>query len=340
MRLDRRSFAAALAAAAPLRTALAGGLGVDGNDSYRRAYAEAEATRGVSRATPPRLPEKVAAQLRAGRVIFVGGLMKQLAEAVSALVAQPIGYGGYFDEQRTALEAQGIDAIELDVDSEGSISTNAVEVARAIGAAPGPVTLVTHSKGSLDTLAALIANPALAPTRVQAWVSLQGPFYGSPLADLNSRDPLVRALTGYLLEKGFGGSPDTLLELRVSARRIYQRANAAAIRDILRAVPTVCYGSYLTDDMPSLFRLTWLICKFAGEPRNDGLVGRAVHPSGGRHPRRRGGRGSCHGGDRGSRRRPVRSGHLPHCPARHGARVAADGWRARGWALTTPRAPR
>ncbi len=105
------------------------------------------------------------------------------------------------------------DAIELDVDSEGSISTNAVEVARAIGAAPGPVTLVTHSKGSLDALAALVANPALAPTRVQAWVSLQGPFYGSPLADLNSGDPLVRALTGYLLEKGFGGSPDTLLEI-------------------------------------------------------------------------------------------------------------------------------
>ena len=61
--------------------------------------------------------------------------------------------------------------------------------------------------------------------------------------------------------------------MRVSARRIYQRANAAAIRDIVRAVPTVCYGSYLTDEMPSLFRLTWLICRFAGEPRNDGLVG-------------------------------------------------------------------
>ena len=41
----------------------------------------------------------------------------------------------------------------------------------------------------------------------------------------------------------------------------------------MRAVPTVCYGSYLTDEMPSLFRLTWLICRFAGEPRNDGLVG-------------------------------------------------------------------
>ena len=181
-------------------------MGVGGNDSYRRAYAEAEATRGVSRATPPRLPEKVAARLRAGQVIFVGGLMKQLAEAVSALVAQPIGYGGYFDEQRTALEAQGIDAIELDVDFEGSISTNAVEVARAIGAAPGPVTLVTH-KGSLDVLDALVANPALAPTRMQAWVSLQGPIDGSPLADLNSGDPPVWALTGYLLEKGFAARP-------------------------------------------------------------------------------------------------------------------------------------
>lgn len=274
MTLDRRSFAAALAAAAPLRASLAGGISLDGNYAYRRAYAEAEASRGVTRTLPPRLPEPVVARLRAGRVIFVGGLMKQLAEAASAMVARPIGFAGYFDVQRAALEAQGIDAVELDVDSEGSTSTNAVEVALAIGASPGPVTLVTHSKGSLDALAALIANPALyAAPRVQAWVSLQAPFYGSPLADLNSRDPLVRALTGYLLKDGFGGSPDTLLEMRVSTRRIYQRANAAAIRAVVQAVPTVCYGSYLTDQMPSLFRITWLICKFAGEPRNDGLVG-------------------------------------------------------------------
>jgi hypothetical protein len=268
---DRRSFVAGAGAA----LAVPGDVGIDfdGNDAYRRAYAEAEATRGLARDLPPRLPEPVAVKLRAGRVIFVGGLMKQLAEAVSAMVALPIGFGGYFDEQREALGAQGIDAVELDVDSEGSIATNAVEVARAVGAAPGPVTLVTHSKGSLDALAALIANPALAPTRLQAWVSLQAPFYGSPLADLNSRDPLMRALTGYLLKEGFGGSPETLLDLQVSARRLYQRAHAAAIRDIVQAAPTICYGSYLTDDMPSLFRITWLICKFAGEPRNDGLVG-------------------------------------------------------------------
>ena len=80
-------------------------------------------------------------------------------------------------------------------------------------------------------------------------------------------------MTGYLLRYGFGGSPDTLLELRVSVRRLYQQAHAAAIRELVRTVPTVCYGSYLTDEMHTLFRITWLICKFEGEPRNDGLVG-------------------------------------------------------------------
>ena len=75
---------------------------------------------------------------------------------------------------------------------EGPITANAAEIARAITTAPGPVTLVTHSKGSLDALAALSGDPALAaPPRIAAWISLQAPFYGLPLADLNARDPLV-----------------------------------------------------------------------------------------------------------------------------------------------------
>ena len=263
------------------------GIDFDGNDAYRRAYADAEATRGLERNLPPRLPEPVAVKLRAGRVIFVGGLMKQLAEAVSAMVALPIGFGGYFGEQRETLRAQGIDAVELDVDSEGSIATNAVEVARAIGAAPGPVTLVTHSKGGLDALAALIANPALAPTRLQAWSLLQAPFYGSPLADLNSRNPLMRALTGYLLKEGFGGSPETLLDLQVSARRLYQRANAAAIRDIVQAAPIICYGSYLTDDMPSLFRITLADLQVRGRAARRRSGRRGLGPSARCDPRRR-----------------------------------------------------
>jgi len=229
----------------------------------------------VSGTLPPRLPAPVAARLRGGRVIFVGGLLRRLAEALARMVGQPIGIGGYFDAQRAALEAQGIATVELDVASEGPIAANAAEIARAIAASPGPVTLVTHSKGSLDALAALIGDPSLAapPRGVAAWISLQAPFYGSPLADLNARDPLVRELTGYLLRQGFGGSPEALLELRVSEREPYQRANAPAIGELVRVVPTVCYGSYLIDEMRTLFRITWLICKFEGQPLNDGLVG-------------------------------------------------------------------
>jgi hypothetical protein len=274
VKVARRSLAAGLLVASRPRLVLGEGAAVDTDAAYRRAYAEAAATRGVSGTLPPRLPAPVAARLRGGRVIFIGGLLRRLADALARMVGQPIGISGYFDAQRAALEAQGIATLELDIASEGPITANAAEIARAITTAPGPVTLVTHSKGSLDALAALIGDPALAaPPRIAAWISLQAPFYGSPLADLNARDPLVRDLTGYLLRYGFGGSPDTLLELRVSVRRLYQQAHAAAIRELVRTVPTVCYGSYLTDEMHTLFRITWLICKFEGEPRNDGLVG-------------------------------------------------------------------
>jgi hypothetical protein len=273
LRLARRTLVTALAAA-PLPSAFAVTAGPGANERYRRAYAAADASRGPERVRLPRLPEAAAGRLSAGRVIFIGGLLKQFAEAISSVLTQPIGLSGYFDEQREALEGQGIATTELEIDSEAVIATNAAAVAEAIRASPVPVTLVTHSKGSLDLLAALIAEPDLcAPVRIRAWVSLQAPFYGSPLADLNTREPILRAITGYLLEQGFGGSPDTLLDLRVSSRRAYQRIHAAAIQWVIQAVPTVCYGSYLAEGQPSLFRVSWLVCRLAGELRNDGLVG-------------------------------------------------------------------
>jgi hypothetical protein len=147
-------------------------------------------------------------------------------------------------------------------------------VADAIASAPSPVTLITHSKGSLDTLQALIGEPSLAsPSRLRAWISLQAPFFGSPLADLNTDNALLRPISSYLLEHAFGGSPETLRDLSVATRRVYQAEHAAAIASVVRAVPTLCYGSWLNDTQPSLFRGTWLICKLEGQPRNDGMVG-------------------------------------------------------------------
>ena len=85
----------------------------DGNSAYALAYARALGTRGLTGALPARLPDEVAAMLRDGRVVFIGGFLKQLADAVTALLERPIGLGGYFDAQRRALVLQGIDRLAL-----------------------------------------------------------------------------------------------------------------------------------------------------------------------------------------------------------------------------------
>ncbi len=111
----------------------------------------------------------------------------------------------YFEEQIVWLRSLGLDAGIVDIESEAGIKHNASLIEAAISLSPKPVLIISHSKGGLDTLEALIQRPDLRG-KVRGMVSIQSPYYGTPIADwvLSARYSMAPAAAAAL--KAMGGS--------------------------------------------------------------------------------------------------------------------------------------
>jgi hypothetical protein len=113
---------------------------------------------------------------REAKVLLVGGIFTDF-------------YPGYLRRIRRALGAS-----EIDIDSaRGTLRDNAARIRDAVLRERGPVVLLGQSKGPLDIHAALALYPQLVP-RVRAFVSVQAPFAGTPLAEDPRRWRLLRRI--------------------------------------------------------------------------------------------------------------------------------------------------
>jgi hypothetical protein len=161
-------------------------------------------------------------------------------------------------------------------DAEAAPDANAAVIARMVQAARSPVVLITHSKGSVDTLTALVGAPAIR-ARVAGWVSIQGAVQGSSVADAVAGEDgggiferIREAALSGIFEHVFGGSVQGLKALRTRDRVEYLRRNAGEVRAVVTAIPTVAFGSAAPTSRSTLRKATNRF--FADEPRNDGLV--------------------------------------------------------------------
>src|SRR6185503_13333754 len=130
------------------------------------------------------------------------------------------------------------------VKSRQSVAVNAPIVAAAIRGSAKPVLLITHSKGSVDALEALRAEPSLR-VKVKGWISLQGAFLGSPIADWLLDGSLLDPVTAIAILQFFGGSKESAEGLTTKASRAWYRSHEAAIGAVLREVPAVAFASSL-----------------------------------------------------------------------------------------------
>jgi hypothetical protein len=180
----------------------------------------------------------------------------------------------YFADHMKWLASLGVERERVAVKARDDIAVNAPIITAAIRGSARPVLLITHSKGSVDALEALRADAALR-AKVKGWISLQGTFLGTPVADMMLDGSLVDPLLAVAILELLGASRASAQGLTTKAARAYVHEHAAAIGALLREVPVVAFASAL-DVKPgerarTSLEIPYTLLSRRGI-RNDGLV--------------------------------------------------------------------
>jgi hypothetical protein len=207
--------------------------------------------------------KQVAHRIRASRILFVPAVLSGIASKASGLRLVE-----YLTHQVRQLKDDGFDAEIADIDTGASVEANGARLAEILERHHCPTWIVTHSKGGLDALEALVAYPN-ARRFVDGWVAFQAPFQGSPIADVACMTPKARRI-GVSALKLLGADPQAVCDLTTDARARYLDANATAIAQLLAELPVMCVGTAAAKGLlPSWPTLRWMEERGL---RNDGLV--------------------------------------------------------------------
>jgi pimeloyl-ACP methyl ester carboxylesterase len=174
----------------------------------------------------------------------------------------------YLEDNQLRLERRGLETREVQVDTEASLADNVQVVREALEDAAffkKSVVLVGHSKGAVESLAALALYPELR-SRVRAVVSIQAPYGGSPIAHDLTDSPELRRVLSIAFPLLFYGVSRSVDELSYPARREFVRRHPYR-----GEVPTVA----LATSRYSRRSLLWPVARYMleryGLP-SDGLV--------------------------------------------------------------------
>ena len=149
----------------------------------------------------------------------------------------------YLKDQRKASEELGLTVKVARFRSE-SLDASAIKIAKTISENERPMIVFSHSKGSLDTLDALLRLEREGKlSHVAGWISCQGPFYGSPDADEFFQHPL-HFLGNRILVKLLGADVDAIRDLTTTEREHYVALHRTDIERITKKIPVLCFASW------------------------------------------------------------------------------------------------
>jgi hypothetical protein len=205
-----------------------------------------------------------AARLAGHRVLLCNGL---LGEVIAGLKFD------YMSRQMEWLRGLGIAVSRAPLPTAAPVADNAARIAEIIAAEASPVVIVAHSKGGLEALSALLL-PGVA-ARCRAFLALQSPFRGSPVADAALGFGPLREAAHHALKLARLGDGDGLNDLTVAVREPWMAAHEEAIDALTTALPVASLATRLPAE-PSwrdhAYRplASWMAAKGAGP--SDGLV--------------------------------------------------------------------
>lgn len=206
---------------------------------------------------------RVANRMRASRILFVPAVLSGIA-----LKASRLRLVEYLTHQVRQLKDQGFDAEIADIDTGATVAANGARLAQILERQHCPTWIVTHSKGGLDALEALVAYPNVRRF-VDGWIAFQAPFQGSPIADVACTARKARRI-GAAAFRLLGADPRTICDLTTAERGRYLDENATEIAQLLADVPVMCVGTAVRKGLlPPWPTVKWMEQRGM---RNDGLV--------------------------------------------------------------------
>lgn len=186
----------------------------------------------------------------------------------------------YFADEMTAFRWMGLKegkdfekmANKDGFDGEASSRRNSVAIGAKILASDRPVILISHSKGSLDCLRALLEHPGL-QSHVAGWFSIQGAIAGSPLADAVLESGWQSSVMTKFLRMSDGGI-NALQDLRKKPRFDYLKDNLDAIKTLTKKIPILSFASWKPRPLMVWYirGINFLYRSHFGDVPNDGIV--------------------------------------------------------------------
>lgn len=197
----------------------------------------------------------------AKKIPLIGGEVASLIPRLGLPVDEDSGKS--FFAQEKAFHERDIDCVDMvqypAFSSQNGVEANGAVIRKALGKMGSrKVLIVSHSKGGLDTLDALInADDSLLAT-VHGWLSLQAPFLGSPLADAGSG----------VLPINLGAVTRALEDIHVSVRRPYMKRLEGDITSLLQRIPVTCaFSTYQASTRNALANAAHELAKNVFDPK-------------------------------------------------------------------------
>lgn len=204
--------------------------------------------------------------LRSYHFIFVPGF---LANVVSDF--QQTGRGT-FETQMKLLRHEGVPVSYLATETQLPPEANSAALLTAVAASDRPIIFVTHSRGGLDVLEALLQSGDETISKIKGWIALQAPFHGTPLADIFIQYPALRWIADESVIR-LGGNLDSIKSMSTKYRENYLDEALANISSLINQIPMISVVSWKPNGpgIDSIFEISRNLMEYLGF-ENDGVV--------------------------------------------------------------------